>query len=335
MKITLRYFLAVLLSLAFAQSVFAAQPTLLDGVAVVVNKDVITISELQARVQVIKAQLQQQKIAMPAENVLTEQVLQMMINENLEEQIARRLNITASTQDIQQAITTIAQRQNLTPDQFRQALQQQGISEDQFINQLTQQIVQQKLVEQAVVPQVIVTPQEVDAAMPAVAAQAGTQTQYHLYDIFIALPASPTTEEINAAEQKAQTIANQLHNGADFKMLAVSDSNGAEAFNGGDIGWKSASELPPAFVQLLSTMQDGQVTGPIPVSNGFHIIQLGGTRQQAQTVDQTQLRQQVTQMIFQRKVVEKEQEWIEQLRSGAYIKIWYEPQGLPVPMSEN
>ena len=212
-------------------------------------------------------------------------------------------------------------------------MQQQGLSEDQFITQLTQQIIQQKLVEQAVVPQVIVTPQEVDAAMPAAAAQVGTQTQYHLYDIFIALPNSPTTEEIDAAEQKAQTIANQLHNGADFKMLAVSDSNGAEAFNGGDIGWKSASELPPAFVQSLSSIQDGQVIGPIPVANGFHIIQLGGTRQVAQTVDQTQLRQQVTQMIFQRKVVEKEQEWIEQLRSGAYIKVWYEPQGLPTPMS--
>ena len=324
-KITL--FLALA---CFTMSAFATV-TALDDIAAVVNNSVITLSELNARATQVSHELEAQKIKVPPTDVLTTQVLQMLINETLAQQTAERANITASTEDVQHAIQNVASQQKMTPAELRDSLKRQGVSEAGFIAQIKQQIIMQKLLREMLASQITVTPQEVDAGVKMAESQAGSNNEYHLLHILIPLPDSPTPAQIDAAKAKADGIILALKGGESFQTLAAAQSSGEQMFNGGDMGWKTLAQLPTLFADQVMNMKKGAVTNPIQTANGFHILKLVAMRGKALNTDYAQLKQQISQMIFQRKLQEKQQDWISQLRASAYIKIYYHPTALPTP----
>lgn len=314
----------------FTVSAFATM-TELDDIAAVVNNSVITLSELNARATQVSGQLEAQKIKVPPRDILTNQVLQMLINETLAKQTAKRANITASTQDVQHAIQNVAAQQKMTPAELRESLKRQGVSETAFIAQIKQQLIMQKLLREMLASQITVTPQEVEAGVKMAEGQAGSNNEYHLLHIVIPLVDSPTPAQINAAKAKADGIILSLNSGENFKTLAAAQSSGAQMFNGGDMGWKTLAQLPSVFADQVMNMKKGSVVGPIQTANGFHILKLVAMRGKALNTNQAQLKQQISQMIFQRKLQEKQQDWISQLRSSAYIKIYFHPTALPTP----
>jgi peptidyl-prolyl cis-trans isomerase SurA len=313
-------------------SLAIAAPVPIDGIAAVVNNTVITISQLQARVAQVTQQLEQQKIQVPPEDVLSNQVLQMMINQELQQQVAGRMDITVTTEDVTKMIQMIAQQQNMTPAQLREAVKQQGIPEEQFINQLKQQIINDKLLKATVAPQITVTPQEVETGMQLAMNQDGGNNQYHLQHILVPVPDTPTPAQVATAREKAEGVIKELNQGTDFRTLAAAQSGDQQAFNGGDMGWKTANELPAVFAEQVVKMKPGEVVGPIQTANGFHILKLVAVRDQAASEDSAQLKQKVTQMIFERKLMDKQQEWLEELRAGAYIDVLYTAAPLPAPL---
>ncbi len=311
--------MTLLLGLTFSAS---ATPVLLDGIAAIVNKNIITQSELATRIEVIKSQLSQQKIQIPPPDVLQKQVLDLIINQVLENQMIKRLNITVTPADMKNALTQFAAQKNMTVAELQQTLQKQGLSEESFLAQFKEQVAIQKLLSQVVASQVTVTPEEIDDAMTLMQSQASSQLQYHLYHIVIPIPNSSTQAELEAAENKANDLLTQLNQGADFKMLAAANSTGEDALEGGDMGWKFLTEIPEPLADKIAAMQPSSVIGPFQIGNSFQLIYLAQTRQGQAPTDNKALRTQVTQMIFSRKAAEKEADWLSQLRASAYIKIF-------------
>lgn len=328
-KLTIKLITTLLCFLFISQ--LHAKITEIDSIAAVVNNDIISVTQLKQRAADVSQQLAAQGIKRPPQENLMQQVLQMLINQSLVDQMAQRMNITATTDDIKHAIASIAAEKNINTEQLRDQLQQQGISEAAFIKQLKQQIISQKLLRETVASQITVTPQEINAGVLMAEGQAGQHNEYHLLHILVSVPDSPSPEQIDAAEKKADDIITQLKHGESFKTLAAEQSVGSQMFNGGDMGWKSPNELPTVFANRVLTMKKNQIVGPIQTANGFHIIKLIGIRGKQFTGNQEQLKQQVAQMIFQRKLAEKQQDWISQLRATAYIKIYYHPKLLPTP----
>lgn len=327
----LRLCLLFIASLCFGINAYA-EITQLDGLAAVVNNQTIPISQLNARIAEVKKQLASRKIKVPPQSVLVKQVLQMIINESLEKQTAKRLNIKATTKDVQRAISNIATQQKMTPTQLRASIAKQGFSEAAFLQQIKKEIVLQKLLHQTIASQITVTPQEIDAGVKMAMSQAGKNNQYHLLHILVPLSDSPSPSDIEKAKTKADDVVAELkQNNASFKSLAAAHSQGAQMFNGGDMGWKTLAELPTVFAGRVVTMKKDQIAGPIQTANGFHILKLVGIRGKSLKLNKQQLKQHVAQMIFQRKLQEKQQDWLGQLRASAYIKIFYKPSMLPKP----
>ena len=318
-------------SILFSTRALAVQQTL-DGIAATVNNNIITTSELQQRVTDIKHRLQQRKIKLPSDDVLSKQVLQLMINQELEKQTAARLNITASTANINRAIASIAAQQKMTVAQLYQSAAKQGLNKNAFLKEVKQQIITEELLHQVIAPQIKITNQEIDAAMKMVLTQSNGKNEFRLLHILIPVPDSPTPTQVAAAKGKAQKIINALKNGESFKTLAASQSSGSHMFNGGDLGWKTLTALPTVFANRVTSMKKGDIAGPIKTANGFHIIKLIGTRGISSNISHTELRQRVRAMIMQRKLEEKQQAWIAQLRATAYIKVVYKPEMLPSPL---
>lgn len=256
----------------------AIQP--LNGVVAIVNDRVITSNQLDDQERIIKAQLSASKTPLPAEKVLRHQVLEHMIDQELQLQIAKNAGINIDDDTVDKTIAHIAQENNITVDQMKAQLSSGGMSYDLYRKMIHDQIVIQQLQQEEAGSSVVITPQEVNDMMRSVKLNDANgnanaaMTEYHIKDILITLPDTPTPDQIDQAKQHAVDLIKSLKQGQNFSQVAVAESQSQEALQGGDLGWRKLAELPDPFIPYVKSMQPGDVAGPIRTANGFHIIKL-------------------------------------------------------------
>ncbi|HSN18785.1 MAG TPA: peptidylprolyl isomerase [Gammaproteobacteria bacterium] len=251
-----------------------APGTVLDSVAAVVNEDVILKSELDAQVAQTEKQIEARNTPLPAPDVLQKQVLDQMVMTRLELAQAAQRGVTVSDDAVNQALSRIAQRNGITLDQLPEMLKQQGLDYDQYRKTLREQIIIQDLEQQVLADRLHITQQELDDQMRADQGSGNDETQYHVAQILVATPANPTPDDIAAARKKIDIIEQKLKSGTDFAAAAVAYSEGQKALEGGDIGWRKASELPTLFAPVVTQMKPGDFSEPLQSSSGFHIVKL-------------------------------------------------------------
>lgn len=299
----------------------AAAPQVLVSIVAKVNDQIITSQDLDVRARIIEQQLKAQQIALPAHDQFLHRVLDTLINETLELQLAQRANITVSDSELNDAINRLASDHHVSRQAFEKQLASQDMSYEEFATNMRNQLIIQKLQQQMVVSQITVNPDEVDAYLRSASKGPQTQYFYHLEDILVGLSDAPTPAELQTAKEKAQDIVMQARTGTDFRTLAVAESSGQQALQGGDLGWRSLAELPDVFAQQVANMKVGDVIGPIHTPNGYHVLHLLGVRHNTTTPSTQSTRNQLTDMLFHQKVEEKLQTWISQLRAQAYVKV--------------
>ena len=270
----------LLLSLPPAMASAAPPPatTDVDRIVVIVNDDVITESELANRLAETKKQLALEKINVPPDNVLRKQLLDRMVLERLELQLAAQTGIHVSDADVDRAFESIAQRNKLSVEDFRKAMVQNGMDVDAYRAQLRDQITIQQLLDREINNRVTVTDSEVNNFLENHQNLADMDVSYNISHILIGIPESATPEAIQAAKKRADDIEQQLKQGADFGKTAVSYSQGSDALKGGNLGWKKAGELPELFLSALKNMSPGDISDVLRGPNGFHILKLNDKR---------------------------------------------------------
>ncbi len=274
-------------------TVAAATPAIkvVDRILVVVNNDVITRSELDSRLRDVESRIAAQHIEAPPENVLRKQVLKHLILEHLQLQIAKRVGIKVSQAHLGQALQALAARNHLSLPDLYKALAKEGIDPQRFRQQIYNQMVIQRLVNQEINDRVTVSQAEIRNFLASEAKHNGT-TEYNVSHILIAIPDRASPAEIQKAEQKANILLKQLRAGANFEQLAIANSQGQSALEGGNLGWKQSGQLPQLFVNALRKMQPGEISGVLRSANGFHILKLNARRggKQIHTIVQTHVR---------------------------------------------
>lgn len=259
-----------------------AKPQTLDAVVAVANDDVITQAQLARQVALIKQNLTQQHTPLPAENVLRKQVLEHMISLSLQKQLAEKYGMKVTDAEIDSAIQNIAEGQHMTMDQLRAAVAADGLDYNTFRQQIADQMLVQRVQQAALHDKIRITDQELDDYMRVLKSQPSQPSAYHIQDILIALPDSPTSEQVQAAKQRAETIVQKLKQGASFDQLAVAESAGEEALQRGDLGWRRLPELPAIFAEQVRDSHKGDILGPIRADNGFHILKIADMRGDSQ-----------------------------------------------------
>jgi peptidyl-prolyl cis-trans isomerase SurA len=251
-----------------------AETVEIDRIVAVVNNDIITRSELDEQLKNVRAQLRQQGIAMPPDRVLERQVLERMVVEQIELQLAHDASIVVDDDSLNQAISGIATQNKLSLAEFRDVLQQEGYDFAKFRENIRKEMTLVRLRQQNVDNRITVTDQEIDNFLAQQRRQGQGADEYHLGHILIALPEAATPEQAREARDKAQAALQRLKAGEDFGQVAISASDGQQALNGGDLGWRKAGEIPSLFVDVVPQMHDGEISDIIRSSSGFHIIKL-------------------------------------------------------------
>ena len=265
-------------ALLFAATAHAQDLQPLDRIAAVVDEDVILASELDRAVSNIRGQYATRQDQLPPQEILERQVLERLISMRLQTANASRTGVRVSDQDVDQAVAAIAQQNGFTMDQLRQQLAGDGMSFDDFRTSLREELMIQRMRQRFAQTRISVSDAEVDAALSAQA----TGTQYRLAHILVALPEGATPEQIQTGQHKVDGIKSLLdRNEMEFSAAAVRYSDSPNALEGGDLGWRSPQEIPAAFANAVTSLEPGQVIGPIRGPSGFQLLQLVDRREAA------------------------------------------------------
>src|SRR5471030_699291 len=214
----------LLLGVTLCASTAFAAPQEVDKVAAVVNNGVVLQSDVDGLMQSVKQQAGQAKQQLPDDATLRHQILDRLIMDQIQLQMASKMGITLTDQDVDKAIAGIAQQNNITVDQLRSRLATDGVTYDTYRKQIRKEMLISEVRNGEVRRRVTILPQEVDSLEQQIAAQTGDGAQYNLSHILISLPENPTQEQVDKAEARANGLVEQLKKGADFGKLAISYS---------------------------------------------------------------------------------------------------------------
>jgi peptidyl-prolyl cis-trans isomerase SurA len=248
-----------------------------DRVVAVVNDEVITANELRQRTAIVEQQLRRQRIALPPANVLQRQVLERMIVERAQLQLARETGVRVDDATVNAAMARMAETNNMTLPQFRARLDQEGMSFARFRDEIRNEIIMSRLREREVDGRIQIAEGEVDNFLADQKGGAG-DVEYNIAQILLRVPDNASTEQIEATRRRAEDLLRQLKGGADFGALAASFSSSPDALSGGDLGWRSAERLPTLFVEAVAPLKPGEIAPLVRSPGGFHVLKLVGKR---------------------------------------------------------
>ena len=266
------YYLFFIFNMLFSLQAHAENIVALDSIVAVVNEDVITQLELKREFNSIVNNLRKQQAKLPSASVLSKQVLERMILERIQIDMANRTGIKVDDTTLNLAINRIAAQNNLSISEFRQQLHSEGINFQTFREEIKKQILLRRLLQRNVVNKITITDQEIDNFLFNINKQGGIEQDYHIKHILIAVPEASSPDVIKEAQEKTKKIIKQLRSGENFSQMAMSVSNGQNALEGGDLGWRKGGEIPSIFSDAVSTMKKGEISEPIRSASGFHII---------------------------------------------------------------
>ena len=286
------FVIGALLLLLLAAPFASAQRVLLDKIIAIVDDDVVLKSELDERIVEITAAAQRNGQPLPDDlEQFESDIMEALIVENIQMQLANRVSIRYDDDTINRVLGNMASNNNLTFDQYVDALEENGVylqTREQVRKQMTMQELQRGMVNR----RIKITEQEIDNFLNSEMGRELMAADYFVDDLLIPFSAADTPE-IKAEKQRlAADLISRIDD--DFPLAAAraaARQNTAIEIGGAELGWRKAKQLPSLFADIVVEMEIGQVEGPIEAGNGLHIIQLvdmqGGTEQ---FVNQTRVR---------------------------------------------
>lgn len=279
----------LILGLALSANVAVAAPQVVDKVAAVVDNSVVLESDVSTLLQSVKMNAQQAGQQLPDESTLRHQILDRLIMDNIILQMAKKMNIQIGDAQLDQAINNIAAQNRMTLDQLKSQLAYENLTYSAYRNQIRKEMTIAEVRNNEVRRRITVLPQEVDALAKQIANQTGEDAELNLSHILIPLGENPSQQQVDDAENLANSLVQQLKGGADFAKLAIAHSADSQALKGGQMGWGKLQEIPSLFAERLTQAQKGQVVGPIRSGVGFHILRVNDIRGSDKSVSVTEV----------------------------------------------
>ena len=282
---------ALALALLAALPLAAARPaTLVDRIVAVVNKEVITQTELAERTAYAERELRRRRIAAPERAVLERQVLERLVLDKAQLQLAADTGLRVDELQLDRAAQRVAENNKMTLAEFRGTLERDGVAFERFRADLRQQMLLQRLREREVDGRVQVGESEIELYLEEHRSSAALALEYDVAHLLVRIPEQAAPERIEEARARAERARQQAQQGADFAQLAAGVSEAGDALQGGALGWRAPGRLPELFAEALVKMQPGEVSALLRSPAGFHVLKLLGRRGTGAAAPVTQTR---------------------------------------------
>jgi len=244
----------------------------LDRIIAVVDQDVITEKELQEKINSVISNLKNQKIEIPSESVLRKQVIERLIANSVQIQLALQTGLKISDAQVDKTIERISEKNKLNVVDFKKMLEKDGTNFYKFREEIRNEITIAQLKEREVDSKIVITDGEIDNFLNAQSKE--IQDEFEVAHILIRVPEDASPEKLEKLKNKAEEASKQILSGKNFTQVSAAFSETPNALEGGSLGWKKASDLPTLFVDALKKIEMGTLTPILRSPNGFHILKL-------------------------------------------------------------
>ncbi len=287
----MKFFLSLLISSYFIFTTPAFAIEEIDSVAVVVNENIISKREINTRLADFQRQLQSQGKQLPPIKLLKKQVIERMILDSIQLQLAKTQGIHVDDLTLNQTLEVIAKNNKTTLDKMHKMLEKQGISYNLFREQTRKDMIIRQLQKRMIYSRVKVSQQEIDIFLEQQKKSGSTaNNKFHLAHILIATPEAASSDDITKAQKKALEVIEEIKKGESFGDMALTFSDGRHAIKGGDLGVRTAAQLPAIFLKAAQSLEIGEISEPLRSASGFHIIKLLDKQVEKHIVAQTHAR---------------------------------------------
>ena len=265
---------------------------LVDRIVAVVGREVVTLSELAERREFAERQLRRQGTPLPDRGQLERQILERLIVDKAQLQLARDNGIRVEEIQLDRALERVAENNGMSLSAFRQVLEKDGVPFERFREEVRQQIQLQRLREREVDDRIEVSDAEIDQFLAEEKSGSGKRSEYNLAHVLVRLPEQASPEQIDSALKKAEKARAEAAAGTDFAKIAASYSDAPDALQGGSMGWRAEDRLPEIFAGAVKGMKKGDVSGVLRSPGGFHVLKLVDRRgaEESAPVEQTRAR---------------------------------------------
>jgi peptidyl-prolyl cis-trans isomerase SurA len=274
MRAAVRGALAALLIALIPATGFGQRIVLVDRIVAIVNKEVVTHSELRDALQRTERDLRRRNIPLPDREVLERQVLERLILDRAQLQFARETGIRVDELQLDRTVQRIAESNNMTLSEFRRTLERDGVSFNAFREDVREQIVFQRLREREVDDKVQVSETEIDLFLEENRKSGREGVEYFVAHILVAVPDGASPQRVEQSRARAEQARAEARSGADFAKIVASYSDAPDALKGGLLGWRAADRLPELFGSAVARMNPGDVSEVLRSGAGFHVLKL-------------------------------------------------------------
>ena len=274
---TKKNFFLLLVSLLASMNIFS-KIELIDRVVAVVDSGVIMESQLNSRVEEILIRLKSDTTELPPINLLEEQVLDRLIIEEIQLQLADRAGIKISDSELNQTLSRVSSQNNLSLEDFRLKLEAEGTSYKSFRDTIKKELIIQRVQRGRVGGKVDISEQEIENFINSEEGKSQLAEQYNVQHILLSVKSGLTEQQIEEIKDEANNLITRLEGDESFEKLATSYSSGQEALEGGFLGWRTSAELPSLFANVVTELKVGEVAQPLRSGAGFHILKLTDKR---------------------------------------------------------
>ncbi|MEP6388318.1 MAG: peptidylprolyl isomerase [Halioglobus sp.] len=257
----------------------------LDQVVAIVDDDVIMASELRERLSSVTKAMEARGGEMPPEDTIIRDTLDRLILESIQVQLGYRVGVRISDQQLNSSMERIAAQNNMSLEQFRQALESEGQSYNRMRANVRRELVIQRVQGGNVNQRVQISDQEVDNFLTTEEGLKYTQPEYRMMQALLAVSPDESSEEVASKEAYVDRLLARIQAGEGYDVVLSSASR--YPFSGGDLGWRSAEDLPSMFSDVAPTLKRGE-TGKVRSASGFHLVFMGDVRGGAEIVAQTE-----------------------------------------------
>ena len=294
MKATVRHGLTLLLTMAMMTMSLAVQAErkLLDRVVAIVDDDVILQTQLEARVNTIVGRLSAQGTGLPPRQMLEQRVLEQLIAESVQLQMADKMGMRISDNELNETLANIARSNGMTMAQFESQLAEEGVTYQQAREQIRNEMLTSRVQQRQVGNRVRITDNEVESYLQAQAGAGSDGAEYRLAYIFIQVDEPGNEASVRQARNLADNLRQQILDGRDFREVAVAESDASNALEGGDMGWRSESQLPSLVAPVVPDLEPGVPSAVLENNSGFHLVMVMDKRggEQQQIIEQHKVR---------------------------------------------
>jgi len=268
-----------------------------DGIVAVVDRQVITLAQLDVKARQVQQQMRMQGIPVPPPEALRRQVLQQMINAVLLDQEAKRAGIRVTEAQVDQAVQSVAQRNRINPERLRQEVQATGMRWDDYRAELRNQLQDEMLRQRFVQEHIFISDRDVNAFlqahadMPLILPQTEPEPEpepmpappppkpsgpelFEVAQILVEVPDYASQDTVDEKRRQIDALLKKVRSGADFAGVAAASSDGPQALEGGNMGVRPLKDWPDLFAKTIANLPPGGVSGVIQSGRGFHILKV-------------------------------------------------------------